>query len=163
MKHTMTRCRWTEKELIRWVKYANKSTGDKCWEWTGIRAKKRGGYGMFSFRGKNLRAHRVAYEHYRGAIPHGKWVLHSCDNPPCVNPQHLFLGDNGTNMRDAVAKGRHVPPRGEKCPFTTLTNADVINIRELRKTMSVRAIGKLYGIHNSNVSRIVNRKRWAHV
>jgi hypothetical protein len=75
-----------------------------CWIWTGRRYTK--GYGQASFRGRNIRAHRYAYEAWKGPIPAGMMVLHSCDNPPCVNPDHLRIGTARDNMMDAIQRGR---------------------------------------------------------
>lgn len=88
-----------------WAK-VNKTEG--CWEWTG--AKGRGGYGQLYVDGKDVRAHRVSWELHHGPIPKGMFVCHHCDNQPCVRPEHLFIGDNAANMRDAFAKGRHSTP-----------------------------------------------------
>lgn len=75
-----------------------------CWNW--IKSVSNKGYGWFRQDGHEL-AHRWAYATFRGPIPAGLFVLHSCDNPKCVNPNHLFLGTNRDNIRDMVAKGRH--------------------------------------------------------
>lgn len=76
-----------------------------CWEFTGVRLKS-GGYGALNAGGVKFRAHRLSWLIFRGAIADGLHVLHRCDNPPCCNPDHLFLGTNDDNIRDRNAKGR---------------------------------------------------------
>ena len=75
-----------------------------CWEFTGPRANY--GYGKVGFADGMRAAHRISWEHHNGPIPVGMLVLHRCDNPPCVNPEHLWIGTQADNMRDMVAKGR---------------------------------------------------------
>jgi len=83
---------------------------DDCWLWTACRTTH--GYGQFRpERSRGAQAHRVAWELTNGPIPAGMLVLHRCDNPPCVNPAHLFLGTQSDNMRDMYAKGRGRPRR----------------------------------------------------
>lgn len=87
-------------------------TGD-CWEWTGF--KNRQGYGQFQVSTKNGQpAHRVSFELANGKIPDGMHVCHKCDNPPCVRPDHLFLGTPSDNMKDMVKKGRNISPNALK-------------------------------------------------
>lgn len=76
----------------------------ECWVYTGYTNPK--GYGVVGLESGNKFAHRVAWELTNGLIPDGLWVLHRCDNPPCVRPEHLWLGDNTDNQRDSVRKGR---------------------------------------------------------
>lgn len=82
-----------------------------CWLWSG-RANRRG-YGVLYVRGKNLFAHRVSYEEHRGPIPPGLLVCHKCDNPPCINPDHLFVGTQSDNLTDMHRKKRHHAHRPE--------------------------------------------------
>lgn len=87
-----------------WAKIDQTGGLDACWPWIGNRIAK--GYGIFTYRGRNFGAHRTAYELAIGLVPNDQWVLHHCDNPPCCNPTHLFLGDAQANVDDMLAKGR---------------------------------------------------------
>lgn len=97
-----------------------------CWVWTGTRI---GGYGRLTVAGRTMLAHRYFFTITIGPIPTGMKVLHSCDNPPCVNPSHLWLGTQAENIRDMVVKGRRTWEKGEKAPTAKLTNAQARAIR----------------------------------
>lgn len=88
---------------------------DSCWTWTGQTSN---GYGRTTYGDRSEAAHRVSWRLHRGDIPDGSMVLHRCDNPPCVNPNHLYLGDHAQNMRDRSERGRvahnHNPIYGER-------------------------------------------------
>lgn len=91
------------KQLIKFFSLVNKNSPNGCWEWEGSRDKD--GYGMIWVVNEQ-RAHRASYAIHVKPIPKGLWVLHKCDNPPCVNPDHLFLGDHRINTQDAVDRNR---------------------------------------------------------
>ena len=86
--------------ILQRVKYVG-----ECWEWT--KSKHWKGYGVFRREYRNYRAHREAYGAFIGPIPGGLLVCHTCDNPACCNPEHLYLGNNSDNISEAVEKGRH--------------------------------------------------------
>lgn len=129
---------------------------DACWLWRG--ALSDGGYGRY---GEHQRAHRVAYELYRGPIPEGFFVCHTCDVRHCVNPAHLFLGTAQDNIADMVAKGRSRGPRGELQGRCRLTESDVRAI--YAASGNYVDIGHGYGISAEHVGNIKRRKRWAHL
>jgi hypothetical protein len=159
-----------------WSRVDRASTPDGCWPRLGSRDKD--GYGFASWRGRTVLAHRQAYELAVGPIPDGMLVCHSCDNPPCCRPGHLFLGSNVDNQRDMTAKGRgrlgdrngsRVHPerlrRGEQHGCSKLTAEKVRQIRELYAGggLTQRQVGDRYGVSNVMVGLIVSRKKWAHV
>lgn len=102
--------------FIRFWEKVDQGEADECWPWTA--STDRYGYGQFHVDGRSLRAHRVSYELANGAIPEGRLVMHTCDNPPCVNPAHLVLGTAAENMQDKVRKGRQSNGRERRthCP-----------------------------------------------
>lgn len=120
-----------------------------CNEWPG--AKTKAGYGSLTVRGVRLYAHRLAFEEHHGPIPEGKHVLHHCDNPACINPEHLFLGGQTENMHDAIEKGRR---KG-----VALSDADVGVIRRLRGVKTQHEIAATFGCHQGTVSRIQRGRR----
>lgn len=126
-----------------------------CWLWLGLCNED--GYGYLSIRKRSIGAHRVAWVLANGPIPDGLHVLHRCDNPPCCNPAHLFLGAHRENIADMVRKRRHA--YGEKNGLAVLTVEQVRAIRADPRGMNTVAVD--YGIHKGTVWDIRKRRRWA--
>lgn len=147
-------------EFDKWA--ANVSVSDGCWAWTGPRNPE--GYGLVSLRGRSERAHRVAWATLRWPLRQGEMVLHRCDNPPCCNPEHLFVGDARTNIIDCRDKGRLPDKRGEAHPQSKLTDDIVRDIR-FRLSQGERGtdIARLYGIDKKLVTFVKQGRRWGHV
>lgn len=144
-----------------------KAVPSGCIEWHGSR--NADGYGEFMQRPKKWRAHRAAWSLAHGDIPDGQKVLHSCDNPRCVNVAHLRLGDQGDNLRDAYSRDRRVTPpaflaaakrdkRGEKNPRARLTAEQAGQIRG--SSEPAKAVAALFGVHHNTVRLIRAGKTW---
>lgn len=126
-----------------------------CWLWeSGLNSN---GYGILFCGGYRGYAHRFSYAHFKGPIPDGMYVCHSCDVPSCVNPDHLWLGTQVDNMRDCRRKGRHRDPT----TFSKLDWSSIRQIRELAGSMSQAKIAARFHIDQSSVSRILARKEFA--
>lgn len=149
--------RWKDFAYRFWDKVdINAETG--CWHFSGSN-NGRNQYARISYKGSLMYAHRAAYLHFVGDIVDGMQVCHYCDNPPCVNPAHLFLGTPKANTQDMLAKGRACV--GEHRPDAKLTENQVRDIR--MDTRPYKQIALDYGICPQNVERIKNRKSWRHV
>jgi hypothetical protein len=141
---------------------------DQCWIWMGRRASSRGDYGAFDIRsrtGKRFRphhAHRVAWELTYGPVPDGLFVCHRCDNPPCCNPAHLFLGSAADNNHDKCAKGRQV--FGERHGQAKLTASAVAEMRRrFASGESLCALARAFGVHCSTAGSAIHGLTWRHV
>lgn len=176
----------------RFDQYANKA-GSGCWLWSGHILNTGMGYGQIKVGKKIKQAHRYAYEQFVGPIPSGMNICHRCDVPHCVNPAHLFAATQKENVADMHRKGRSNPPRGDDHPLrkdssrmkgennpahrhpecrpkgeqhgmSKATDETVREIRGLAKEkMKHRDIGKLVGLSQTTVSKIVRGSLWAHV
>ena len=108
-----------------------------CWKWTaGSRYR---GYGAFKLNGHTVSSHRIVWNSVNGKIPDGKEVCHKCDNPPCVNPEHLFLGSHSDNMKDAYDKGR-LPERD----MDKIRSKSISKIRKLTKDQLFNILDRFY-------------------
>lgn len=126
---------------------------DSCWLWKA--AKSKSGYGVFSLNRKWMRAHRASYTIYKGPIPDGLLVLHSCDTPDCVNPDHLSLGTPKKNMDEMRERGRERKRKGNDHPCCKITDEQAQEIRELRKQkVPAKEIAKKFNISFEYVYQI---------
>lgn len=129
---------------------------DDCVEWPHYR--NRGGYGRIHFRKKLILAHRMAWESIHGSIPSGLVVCHHCDNPPCVNPKHLFLGTRADNNADMTAKKRNGAPRGGSHPSARLTWEKVEDIRS--SELSHRELARVHSVSEGAIRSVRNGRTW---
>lgn len=133
-----------------------------CWLWVG--AVKELGYGVIGLGRRDegtAKAHRVSWELHRGPIPEGMCILHRCDQPMCVNPNHLFCGTLADNMQDCVRKGRNYLPdnKGEKATWSKLTEDAVRDIRS--RVLAGTEYARKYNVSKSAIYEIWRGKNWA--
>lgn len=132
-----------------------------CWLWTGTMGQD--GYGKAKFKGKTWRAHRLSYTLFCDAVPSDKLVMHKCDVPECVNPDHLSLGSPADNMADKVAKGRQA--KGERAGPRALSEETARLIRQwyVPRKVSQRTLAEHFGVAEITVYRLLNNQTWKHV
>lgn len=132
-----------------------------CWEWQGYKSRK--GYGQIQIDHRVTAAHRVAWELTHGPIREGLQVCHKCDNPPCVNPNHLFLGTNDDNVADKMSKNRQV--HGVNHPHAKLTDAQVVEARQrfAEGGISIAALARRYGVSGVSMRSVILRATWRHL
>lgn len=143
---------------LKFWKRIQTNTQVDCWLWSGCTDKR--GYGVVKFLGFTRHAHSVAYELKYNILTRGINVLHRCDNPPCCNPDHLFLGTHADNMADKVAKNRH--SHGETHGMAKLTALQVKSIRRLHETgnFTQQELADKFSIGRTRIWDIINNKRW---
>lgn len=139
-----------------------------CWEFIG--SINEDGYGKIGVEGKILNANRLMLTEITGMNPRNKSACHTCDNPKCIHPKHLFWGTHAENMADMAAKGRaggwkKNPFRGETNPQAKLTADQVMEIRSNYASgeFTQKTLAELYGVDHRTISKIVRNKRWQHV
>ncbi len=130
-----------------------------CWEWTASRTKL--GYGRFNFGKQVVGAHRVAWILENGEIPESLFVCHRCDNPPCVNPSHLFVGTPLDNSADRAQKGRGGSMPGEFNPSAKLSMLDAKHIRTLRAGgWQLKSLASMYRVAIQTIWRVTKNRKW---
>jgi len=172
-KREITQQELTQRFTSRVEQSPGQGPNGDCWEWQGPR--NNGGYGGFKIRKFRpdgtadwqwIGSHRFAFVLWAGEIPEGRLVLHHCDNPPCCNPEHLWLGDYADNLKDAETKGRKEPIQpavGADNPEAFLTEDEVRAIRFSAGRKTQQEIADFFGVSQSHVAGIINRRCWKHV
>ena len=155
-----------EKDKLRFWSNVEKWNDDGCWNWK--LSCDNDGYGRFKLKNNLVKSHRFAWSaFYDKEIPDNLCVLHKCDNPPCCNPRHLFLGDTRDNSIDMVKKGRGntSDQTGEANGNSKLTESDVVEIRRLYSSgqYTYKELASQFNVHFDLIGRIVKRKNWTHV
>lgn len=139
-----------------------KGASNECWPWTGSLTQ--AGYGLLTIQYKSYYAHRLAWElHHNEEIPEGGVICHHCDNPACCNPNHLFLGTQDDNMKDAANKKRI--KHGENHHSASLTEDDIRQIRKFGEgsDLTRQQIASRFGIVRTTVNDILTGRTWQHV
>jgi hypothetical protein len=149
---------------VRFFRFIDKKSDTECWNWTGHKI---GNYGSFSIGAKSLGsvlAHRFSWSmHNNKEIPSGMVIMHSCDNPLCVNPNHLSVGTHMENTHDMLKKGRHtyIAHVGEKNGKSVL-NAKIV--KEIRaSSMNHAELGRFYGVSTSCIRGVRTGRTWSHI
>jgi len=150
-----------------WQKVDKQPSEKGCWLWMG--RPQSAGYGSISIgplgHAKGYLAHRISYMIAHGIISDEVCVLHNCDTPPCVNPDHLFTGTKGDNIRDCVSKGRAFRVKGSSSPRAKLIEDQVNEMRELHQNdgLGYRRLANRYHVDRTTVRQIILRQTWKHV
>jgi hypothetical protein len=141
------------------------NTKTDCWLWNG--ATTNFGHGRIKINNKFFSVHRLSYIIHIGKIPKELFVCHHCDNPSCINPQHLFIGTRSDNMKDAYNKGRLKIPhnKGENVPGHILTEKDVKKIIKIKHTQKITdsELGKKFRVARQTINGIINNEKWKHI
>lgn len=149
--------------MDRFLDKAMPEPNSGCWLWIGS-TESSFGYGKFRLEGKSINAHRASWILHFGAIPDGLFVCHKCDNPSCVNPYHLFLGDSDANNKDRAAKGRTAVRVGEANNKTKLNSETVLRMRELFQFgVNISDVARYFSCDVRTVFDVCKRKTWKHI
>lgn len=131
----------------------------ECWIWNKTKPATTTGYSQLSINGVTHLLHRLVFELYHGPLQDGECVLHTCDNRPCCNPDHLVAGTKGDNNKDRAEKGRSCS--GENCHLSKLT-ADVV-IQIFNEPGSYRGLARKYGLNKGTIKQIKTKQTWRHL
>ena len=154
---------YAKKYIDRFWGYVHKAGLDDCWEWKMGKSKE--GYGFFRTESGTTGSHRFALELSLGRFLVGnECSLHTCDNPPCCNPAHLFVGTNTTNYRDMESKGRRCNRKGSNHHLAKLVEEDVKNIRTFNKMgIGSKRLARIYNVSRRAITNILHGLSWSHV
>lgn len=147
-------------DLMRFWSKVDRKSKDECWNWLG--SKNELGYGRFRVEHKMYGSHRISYFIENDKDPKSSMVCHECNNPPCVNPYHLFLGDNSINMKQAYAEGRN-SNKGILNSQSKLQEYDIKEIRNMQGIKSSCELAKIYDVSYKTIHKIWHRERWSHI
>lgn len=135
-----------------------------CWLWEA--SHKPNGYGYMWAGTKKEHSHRLSYTLFKGPIPNGLNILHKCDQPACINPDHLFTGTQAENLQDCVRKGRHtkVALKGSTNPKAKLTDADIQEIRATpKRPRYLYDLATKFGVSRGTICSVKRGRSWGHV
>lgn len=153
-----------QRKLVAPRFWAKVLKSDGCWEWQAAFFKGRGRcYGMFKLRGRCMKAHRVAFELERGEIDDGLVLLHDCDNPKCVRPDHLKPGSHVENMADMRRKGRSCCHERKNTARLTAGDVHEIRIAAHRGGATAAALARVFGVGHSAVRDLLRGKTWVSI
>lgn len=159
-KDSIKKALTTKIEIAKNRFYSSFNKSDNCWIWN--KSKDSFGYGLFYIGGTYYRAHRYSYELFIGKIPEGKIIMHTCDNPPCINPDHLVPGTLEENNKDKAAKGRQI--KGVDSFSAILDEQKVILIRKLRgEGRSYKELAIEFNVSKHTIYDLCNGRTWKHI
>lgn len=154
--YTLHQNRLEHRQALFWAQVEKTPT---CWLWTGWKLNT--GYGETSLRQRKITVHRLSYIWAYGEIPKGKLIMHTCDTPLCVRPDHLRVGTDATNHADMVSKMRHT--WGAKNKHAKLTEDQVREIRTLRGQLTHREIAARYGVSQPTINALLVGRTWRYI
>lgn len=154
-----------KKDIDRFMSYVMPEPNTGCWFWTGaVIGKGRKAHGVSYANGKRILAHRLSFIIHKDQIPEGLIICHHCDNPRCVNPDHLYAGTDQQNAMDKVRRGRNRNPVGEKHGRAVYTEDIVTKALEMRLQGHTNVfIAKTLSIHERAITDFAAKKSWAHI